>query len=177
MAQTTLFNREIGQVTFQPNIGLDASTRQSVVDMLNLLLADETVLSVYMLRTEKYADGPDVSDLQTLYNAQLKQIKTISNEIMERIQILGGIFLNDSEALLNASRLGREINAVPGIVNILANHEAFIRFLREDVQKCSEIYEDQGTSVLLVNVMCTHEKMAWMLRSYIEPELALDEKR
>ena len=42
-----------------------------------------------------------------------------------------------------------------------------IRFLREDARKCTEEYEDEGTFELLVSVMRLHEKMAWMLRSYI----------
>jgi len=88
---------------------------------------------------------------------------------MERVQILGGNPIKDSDTLIASSRLGGGIKAGAGIVNILADHEAFIRYLREDIQKCSEIYEDQGTSALLVSIICTHEKMAWMLRSYISP--------
>jgi starvation-inducible DNA-binding protein len=67
--------------------------------------------------------------------------------------------------LIHASRLGADPDSVAGIVSILADHEAFIRFLREDSRKCSEIYDDQGTFALLVNVLRSHEKMAWMLRS------------
>ena len=172
MPQTTLFSREIGKVIFQPNIGLDAVIRQSVVDILNLLLADEAVLLLKMHRHGLKIDGVVTSGIQALYGVQYVQIESACNEVMERVQILGGNHIKDSEALIHSSRLGREINPDPGIINILADHEAFIRFLREDIQKCSEIYEDQGTSALLVGVMSAHEKMAWMLRSYIEPELA-----
>jgi starvation-inducible DNA-binding protein len=55
-------------------------------------------------------------------------------------------------------------------MSILADHEAFIRFMREDAQNCSEMYEDQGTFALLVSVMRIHEKMAWLLRSNITLE-------
>jgi hypothetical protein len=59
---------------------------------------------------------------------------------------------------------------VPDILHLIADHEACIRFLREDARKCTEEYEDEGTFELLVSVMRLHEKMAWMLRSYIENE-------
>ena len=59
---------------------------------------------------------------------------------------------------------------IPGIISILADHEAFIRFLREDTRKCSEAYDDQGTFAILINVMRLHEKMAWVLRSNIKNE-------
>jgi starvation-inducible DNA-binding protein len=175
MPQTTLFSSEKSQVTFQPNIGLDASIRQSVVELLNLLLADEAVLLLKMRPADMRSDGTDISDLQSLYDTQYKQINTISYDILERIQILGGSHLKDTTKLSASSRLGGEINAVPGLVNVLANHEAFIRFLREDAQKCSEIYEDQGTFALLISVLRLHEKMSWMLRSYIEPVPSHDE--
>jgi starvation-inducible DNA-binding protein len=55
-------------------------------------------------------------------------------------------------------------------MNLLADHEAAIRLLREDARKCSEEHEDEGTFELLVSVMSLHEKMAWMLRSYLEIE-------
>jgi starvation-inducible DNA-binding protein len=177
MPQTTLFKGENGQVTFQPNIGLDSSVRQSVVEILNLLMADEAVLSLKMSRIDKHSDGTDIPELQALYGVQCKQINAISNEIMERVQILGGFKSGNFEDLSDSSRLREELNGVSGIVSVLAAHEAFIRFLREDAQKCSEIYEDQGTFAMLVNILSKHEKMAWMLRSYIEPEPTHDEKR
>jgi len=52
----------------------------------------------------------------------------------------------------------------------LADHETIIRFLREDIRKCNEDYEDEGSVELLISVMSLHEKMAYMLRSYIENE-------
>ena len=51
-----------------------------------------------------------------------------------------------------------------------ADHEASIRFLREDARKCTKEYKDEGTFELLVSLMRLHEKMAWMPRSYIENE-------
>jgi hypothetical protein len=40
-----------------------------------------------------------------------------------------------------------------------------------------EKYEDEGTFELLVSIMRIHEKMAWMLRSYIENEPAHGESQ
>lgn len=59
---------------------------------------------------------------------------------------------------------------VPDILHLLADYETLIRFLREDARKCSEEYEDEGTFQLLVSVMRLHQKMIWMLRSYIKAE-------
>jgi len=170
MPRTTFYGRKNVQVTFQPNIGLDATARQSVIEILNLILADETVLALKTQRADGRAGQAGVSDLQPLYDAQFKEINDIVGEIGERVSILGGSHLNSPEELINSARLDGRLAVVPGHMSILADHEAFIRFLREDAQKCSELYEDQGTYALLVNVMRLHEKMAWMLRSQIENE-------
>jgi len=171
MPQITFYGRTNVQVTIQPNIGLDASARQSVIEILTVLLADEAVLSNKTHRAAGFAAGSvDVPELQPLYDAQTKQIDAISAELVERIQILGGSHLSGSEELIDAARLDGKLAVVPGGMSILADHEAFIRFLREDAQRCSEAYEDQGTFALLVNIMCNHEKMAWILRSNIALE-------
>ncbi len=170
MTQNIYYGHINVKVTFQPNIGLDASVRQSVIDILNLLLADEAVLSFKTHKAEGNIGETDVPDLVSLYNGQYEQINTVSNEIVERVQIMGGTQLHGFKKLLENARLGVDLNAYPSILNILADHEAYIRFLREDAQKCSELYEDQVTFALLVNILRVHEKMAWILRKNIAPE-------
>ena len=49
--------------------------------------------------------------------------------------------------------------------------------LREDARKCTEEYEDEGTFELLVNIMRIHEKIAWVLRSYVEPGFIDDKNK
>jgi len=168
MPRTTFYGRKNIQVTFQPNIGLDATARQSVVEILNLLLADEAVLSTKTHRAAEHAVENDAPDLQPLYETQSKEINAIVIEIAERVRILGGSGPGSPEELINCARLDGKQILVPGVMAVLADHEAFIRFLREDAQQCSEMYEDQGTFALLVDVLRQHEKMAWVLRSQIE---------
>jgi starvation-inducible DNA-binding protein len=177
MQQTTFFGRKHIQVTFQPNIGLDAGARQSVVEMLNVLLADEAVLAKkthHAYEPEETATG---SDLQPLCDEQYRQIKDIVSEITDRVNILGGSHTNTPEESISSARLNGNIAATPDPISLLADHEAFIRNLREDAQKCSEEYEDQGTFAMLVSVMQIHEKMAWILRSYIQNDLPGDESK
>jgi len=170
MPRTTFYGHANVPVTIQPNIGLDAADRQSVVDILNMLLADETVLSLKTRRADEETGGTDIPDQHPLYKTQYKQINDIGSEIVERINILGGLHISDSERLIDSARLDGKIVTAPDMMSLLADHEAFIRFLREDTQKCFEMYEDQGTSALLISILRTHEKMAWMLRSSITLE-------
>jgi len=160
------------QVPIHPNIGLDEHARQSVVEMLNTLLADEAVLTMKTRSAYWHAGGTGFHDLHTLFNTQCEQLDSISNEIAERVQILGGFAIGSFKDLLSYTRLEEIPGHVPGILHLLADHEAAIRFLREDARRCSEEYEDQGTFDLFVSVIRVHEKIAWILRSQIEPELS-----
>ena len=54
------------------------------------------------------------------------------------------------------------------VARLVQDHEQIIRNLREDVDKCSEEYHDEGTADFLTELMEQHEEMAWMLRSFLE---------
>jgi starvation-inducible DNA-binding protein len=157
------------QVLIQPNIGLDSDVRLSVVEILNNTLANEAVLSIKTRNARWNVSGAGFIELHILFKSQYEQLNDISDEIAERVRMLGGIAIGSLHEFVYNTRVEEEPpGVVPDILRLLADHEACIRFLREDARKCTEEYEDEGTFELLVSVMRLHEKMAWMLRSYIE---------
>jgi len=157
-------------VLIQPNIGLDSDVRHSVVALLNINLADEVVLTTKTRCAHWNARGADFFELHTLLETQYQLLNNISDEIAQRTRMLGGFAIGSLEEFLHHTRLEEQPGNVPDILRLLADHEASIRFLREDARKCTEEYEDEGTFELLVSVMRLNEKMAWMLRSYLESE-------
>ena len=56
------------------------------------------------------------------------------------------------------------------VAQLMMDHEQIVRNLREHIDACSDTYKDQGTADFLTGLMEEHEKMAWMLRSFIEGE-------
>jgi starvation-inducible DNA-binding protein len=158
----------IQQIQIQPNIGLDSDTRQSVVAILNTTLADGAVLAVKTRSAHWNVRGTDFFELHTLFGIQYQLINNISDEIAERARMLGGLAIGSFHEFINNTRLVETPGIIPDLLHLLADHETSIRLLREDARKCTEEHEDMGTSELLVGVMRLHEKMAWMLRSYIE---------
>jgi len=164
-------------VAIQPNIGLDNDVRHSVVEILNHTLADEAVLTLKTRSADWNESGAGFFELHILFNSQYEQLNDISDEIAERARILGGVAIGSLQEFIKYTRMQEQPGVVPDILRLLADHEAVIRFLREDTRKCTEEYEDEGTFELLVSVMRLHEKMAWMLRSYIENEPAHGESQ
>ena len=163
------------QVLIHPNIGLDSDVRLSVVEMLNTILANEAVLTVKTRSAHWNVSGEGFFEQHILFDSQYKQLNDVSDEIAERARMLGGIAIGSLQEFINHTRIEEQPGIVPDILRLLADQEASIRFLREDARKCTEEYEDEGTFELLVSVMRLHEKMAWMLRSYIENEPIHDE--
>jgi starvation-inducible DNA-binding protein len=58
------------------------------------------------------------------------------------------------------------------ITDLLRDHEAIIRTLRVDLETTADRYHDVGTNDFLTGLMERHEKMAWMLRSFLEGKSA-----
>ncbi len=157
-------------VLIHPNIGLDSSARLSVVELLNIILADEVVLTTKTRGAHWNVRGVDFFELHALFEAQYQLLNNISDEIAERVRMLGGFATNSLEEFLRLSRLDEHPDHVPNLLRLLADHETLIRYLREDARKVTEEFEDEGTFDLLIGVMRLHEKIAWILRSYIETE-------
>ena len=157
-------------IIIAPNIGLDSDVRTSIIEILNITLASEVVLTHKTRCAHWNVSGAGFFELHILFDSQYEQLNDISDELAERIRMLGGIAIGSLQEFIKYTRLEEQVGAIPFIIDLLADHEAIIRFLREDSKKCAEDYEDEGTAELLVGIMRLHEKMAWMLRSYVENE-------
>lgn len=158
------------QVFIQPNIGLDSEVRHSVVEILNIILSDEAVLTLKTQSAQRHVRGVGFLELRTLFAQQAQQLIAISVDIAERVGMLGGSAFSTFEEFLHVTRMEEQPGVVTDSLHLLADQEASIRYLREDARKCAQDYEDEGTNELLIGVMRKHEKMAWLLRSYIETE-------
>jgi starvation-inducible DNA-binding protein len=159
------------QVPIEPGIDV----RRAVVEILNNTLANEAMLSLKTRSAHWNGSGPCFLELHALYKAQYKQLNNISDEIAERVRMLGGLPIGSFEGLLKHARLEEHAGIVPNMMNLLADHEAAIRFLREDAKKCLEEYENEVTRNFLVSVQYLHEKMVCILRAHIEPQLTGDQ--
>jgi starvation-inducible DNA-binding protein len=161
----------------QPNIGLDNDVRRPVVVILNNTLANEAVLTQKTRNAHWNISGPSFFELHILFDTQYKQLNDISDKIAERVRMLGSLAIGTFEEFLSHTLLKEQTKTIPGFLHLLADHETIIRVIREDAKKCTEEFEDEGTSNLLISLMSLHEKMAWMLRSYIESDPILEDKQ
>ena len=154
-----------------PRIGLKDAARTAVVDILNTTLSDEVMLYVKTRNYHWNVVGSDFGELHKFFEGQYEQIEDFMDDTAERARALGGHALGTLAEFLKKARLketpGRYPKAQAMITDLLADHESLIQSMRKDLQTCQDKHGDAGTADFLTGLMEQHEKIAWMLRSYL----------
>lgn len=152
-------------------IGLDDKKRSDVALLLNTLLANEFVLYAKTLKFHWNVRGKHFGALHKLFEGQYEQILDIVDRVAERVRALGGLSLGTLQEFIAEASLPEEPGKNPddlGMIRLLLeDHEFIARFIRECSQQAAQVH-DEGTVNMLGDLIETHEKIAWMLRSHLE---------
>ena len=154
-------------------IGLSGQHREAVGQILNALLADQHVLYV---KTRKYhwnVVGPQFKSLHELFEEQYKAIAEEIDETAERARSLGVRAHGTMAEFTKHARLEEDPgfpDAMTMVANLVRDHEAAVKQLRSDIDRCEDDHHDAGTADFLTALMENHEKTAWMLRAYLQKE-------
>jgi starvation-inducible DNA-binding protein len=154
----------------KPNLGLSDKNRKAVIQILNRILADEYVLYTKTRNFHWNVVGPQFNDLHKFFESQYEELNEMVDEVAERARALGGVSLGSLAEFLKQTRLketaGRTAGGREMISKLLPDHESIIRSLRTDLETCNA-HGDAGTADFLTEFLEKHEKMAWMLRSFL----------
>jgi starvation-inducible DNA-binding protein len=152
------------------DIGIADKDRKAVAGLLDALLADEYVLYTKTRNYHWNVTGMSFNDLHKFFEAQYEELDEIIDEVAERSRALGARALGSLRDFLKETRLGEDASVFPEakamLRGLLGDHEAVIRTLRKDLETAAR-HGDAGTSDFLTGLMERHEKMAWMLRSFL----------
>ncbi|HZW61514.1 MAG TPA: DNA starvation/stationary phase protection protein [Candidatus Babeliales bacterium] len=155
----------------EPNIGISTQQRKECAAMLNKLLADEFIVYVKTLNYHWNIISPDFDPMHAFFLKQYEALLEISDEVAERVRALGERSFGTMEEFLQNTRLKEQSGVVPSkeqmLKNLLNDHEAIIRTIRTDQDLAMNKYNDAGTNNFLCELMEKHEKMAWMIRSFL----------
>lgn len=174
-ARSTNETKQIAEEQFimKTDIGLSNEQRDSVVKILNTLLSDEYVLYTKTRNYHWNVTGPQFNDLHKFFEEQYSELNVVADDVAERARSLGGWALGTLKEFIQHARVNEDPGQYPGaremIANLLADHEAIVRQLRTDLET-AEKHHDMGTNDFLTGLMEKHEKMAWMLRAFLQAE-------
>ena len=154
------------------DIGLTDEQRAGVAGILDRTLSD---LYVLYTKTRNYhwnVVGEHFRDLHKLLEEQYEQLEEAIDLVAERSRQLGAPALGTLKEFLDHASLKEQPGDYPDAFTMLSNlcgdHESVIKWLRKSADDCDEKYHDMGTNDFLIGLLQEHEKMAWMLRAYLE---------
>lgn len=154
----------------EPKIGIDEKNRVAVAKILKSTQANEFVLYVKTLNYHWNVLGMSFNDLHGFFGKQYGELADFIDMIAERVRALGlRPFSTMQEFITNAhlkEQPGQIFEAKEMLQNLLDDHETLIRQMRADIDACAQL-QDAGTNNFLSELIVKHEKMAWMLRSYL----------
>ena len=119
-------------------------------------------------------EGHDFHTKHLFFEEHYNSIRKTIDSVAERIRKIGlyapatlGKFielthLSEKEATGNSSQNYIQL--------LLEDHDTIIQFIRVNISKVEEEYEDAGTADFLTGLMQEHEAMAWMLRASLTKE-------
>jgi starvation-inducible DNA-binding protein len=153
------------------DIDVDQKSLKKVHTLLNSLLADEYTLYTKTLNYHWNILGIHFHDLHAFFKAQYEELFEIVDNVAERARTIGAQALGTLQEFQKHTQLKETPGLIPSakemIEHLLEDHETIIRSLRKNIKSC-ESYEDTGTANFLTDLIEEHEKMAWMLRTFLE---------
>lgn len=156
----------------ETNIGITDVHRQAVAKELAKLLADEYVLYTKTRNAHWNIEGADFYDKHKFFEVQFGQLDDIIDSVAERMRSIGHYAFATLKSFLELTHLtevNKEKNDGKGFLNeLLIDHESIIIHCRENIHRFANDYKDAGTSDFITQLMETHEKMAWFLRSHLK---------
>ncbi|MGN7719822.1 Dps family protein [Chitinophaga sp. 22620] len=152
------------------NTGVPEKHLQAVADKLQVLLADEQVLYTKTRNYHWNVVGDNFHEMHLFFEGQYGELAEIIDEVAERIRMIGHFSTGRLVDFLKLTHLLEPeytSDQSQQIKNLLDDHETIIRFLRELITEFADKEKDLGSSDFVTGLLRQHEKMAWMLRSYL----------
>jgi starvation-inducible DNA-binding protein len=155
----------------KPTLKLSDRAIEETVIALNMLLADEYVLCTKIKNVYWNYSTPSYYELHKFFKIQYELLDEMVNNIVNRVHTLGYIALGTMKDFLNTTRLSEETahfnrsNLI--IQTLITDHETIIEILRKEVIPLTNKLKDLITPSLVTSIMEQHEKMAWMLSSFL----------
>lgn len=150
--------------------GINANKNKAAAEELNELLADEVTLYLKTWKFHWNIVGEGFHALHLFLEEQYTELRTIVDEVAERIRKIGHFPKGTMKQYLKDTALveNEDEKITPGMLIELADdHAAVARRVRDMFERFDGEYEDIGTADMLNQLVRQHEKMAWMLRSSV----------
>jgi starvation-inducible DNA-binding protein len=152
-------------------IALSSDARTESCQLLNVILADTTILYALYKKSHWNVAGPTFYQLHLLFDKHAEEQLELVDQLAERVQMLGGISVGDPRHAAELTSIERPPDGaeeVPVVLDrLLEAHEIIIEKVRTAIEK-TEKSRDMGTNDLLMgDVLRRHEMQVWFIAEHI----------
>ena len=152
-------------------IALPAEARTESCTLLNEILADTTVLYALYKKAHWNAAGPTFYQLHLLFDKHAEEQLVLTDEIAERVQMLGGISVGDprhAAELTTIERAPDGAEEIPVVLDrLLAAHETILEKVRKGIETTEESKDFGSNDLLMGDVLRRHEMQVWFLAEHV----------
>jgi starvation-inducible DNA-binding protein len=152
-------------------IALASEARLESCQLLNEILADTMILYAMYKKHHWLVTGPTFYQLHLLFDKHAEEQNELTDELAERVQMLGGTAVGDPRHAAELTTIERPPNgreSVPVMIDrLLEAHETIITKVREAIDK-TEKNEDWGSNDLLMSdVLRRNEMQVWFVSEHV----------
>ena len=152
-------------------IALPAEARSESCTLLNEILADTTILYGLYKKAHWNAAGPTFYQLHLLFDKHAEEQAELTDEIAERVQMLGGISVGDprhAAELTTIERAPDGAEEIPVVLDrLLAAHETILEKVRRGIETTEESKDFGSNDLLMGDVLRRHEMQVWFLAEHV----------
>ena len=164
--------RSAAERTFKTSIDVPADAREQICEILNRQLADTTDLFTQLKHAHWNVKGPEFYQLHKLYDELAACTLEWSDEIAERIAILGGYAKGTLRMAAGATRLPEFppdcVKDIDTVRELVASYANYCSTTREAITQTDEL-GDPTTADLLTEVSHDADKNLWFLEAHLQP--------
>ena len=152
------------------NLDISEKNLKAVAESLNILLADEHILYIKTRNYHWNVEGPSFMEFHKFFEEQYNTLEAMIDEIAERIRFIGQYSEGRLKEYLKVTNLQEQdptTNSGEQLKNLLDDHETICQRLHKEIPKFQDDYNDPSSTDFITGILNQHEKMAWMLRAYL----------
>ena len=146
--------------------------QELIVNHLNKLLANTSVLLIQTLNYHWNLTGQEFHDYHLLFDKQYNELFGYLDLLAERVRAVEGVALGSMDAMVKVATLKEDKGETPTskemIKRLFQQYECQIVEYRDAIKALQSDTDDFGSINMLEDLIMNHEKTAWMLKSLLD---------
>jgi starvation-inducible DNA-binding protein len=152
-------------------IALDARARQLNAQLLNIVLADTTILYALYKKHHWLVAGPTFYQLHLLFDKHAEEQAELIDLLAERVQTLGGIAVGDPRHAAELTTIERPPNGAEDVADMISRtlraHEVIIEKVRRGIDTTEENGDWGSNDLLMSDVLRRNELQVWFMSEHV----------